>query len=85
MEPCRRSAGGCHGCRETEEHGRKDGRCPALDNDLIGFHPLYFVPFPAESLGEYRIPDRQKTPGDDMAIAEYEPEKDKGRTRLLRK
>lgn len=58
---------------------------PALDNDLIGFHPLYFDPFPAESLGEYRIPDRQKTPGDDMAIADYEPEKDKGRTRLLRK
>ncbi|ODM15792.1 hypothetical protein SI65_08632 [Aspergillus cristatus] len=58
---------------------------PVLDNGLIGFDPLYFDPFPAESPDEYCIPDRQKTPGDDVAIADYEPEKDKERTRLLRK
>lgn len=68
---------GCHECKETEEHGGKYDICPVPDNDLIGVDSLYSDPFPAASLDEYHIPDRQKTPGDDMAIVNYEPMKKK--------
>ena len=58
---------------------------PDADDHTVDFVPFYFELFPSEILDKYRITERQKTPGDDMAIEDYEPEKDIGRPRVLRK
>ena len=58
---------------------------PDADDHTVDFEPFYFELFPSGVLDNYRITERQKTPGYDMAIEDYEPEKDIGRPRVLRK
>lgn len=64
---------------------RRDSYHETYIHMAFDFSPLHFNPFSSKTLDKYRIPDQQKTPENDMAIADYEPKKNKGRKRLLRK
>jgi hypothetical protein len=65
--------------KELESLGVKLIFAPYSDSTSgeICFEPFYFMPFPPYKLDEYRISERQKTQGDDMAVENFEPEKDK--------